>query len=161
MTHGRIYDDIFPLNIAGRYCCDLTLLVKEQLDYIYPDGWEANTHMLLLTREGAPHVGNWHVDAPPYEEDHIVMISLSGEDEIELEGMPPHIMRPMESLIFPAGTRHRGRCSTHRITYHCRVGPTGKVMPESPMDKLPPMTIRRFFGRTWRTLKYWLWPHRS
>ena len=154
MSEGRIYDDIFPLNVAGRYCCDLTSLAKDLLDSRYPDGWEANSHMLLMTHEDYPYLGNWHRDAPPYEDDSILMICLSGKDDIEIEGYPTHSLSPKGYVLFSAGARHRGRCSTHRITYHCRVGPKGKVMPESPKDHLPPMTLRRFLGRCWRTLLY-------
>ena len=157
MTYGRIYDDIWPLNVAGRYCCDLTALIKDKLDARYPEGWEANSHMLLLTHEGHPYLGTIHADAPPHEDDTIVMLCLSGYDELEYAPYERANLLPGQCLLLPASTPHRGRCSTYRITYHCRVGPKGKVMPESPKDVLPPMTVRRFFGRTWRTLKYWLW----
>ena len=155
MSEGRIYDDIFPLNVSGRYCCDLTWMVKDKLDKLYPEGWEANSHLLLITNEGYPYIGQWHRDAPPYWDDSIVMICLSGYDEIGYSGPGFHAnLKPGESFIFPAGLIHRGNCSTHRITYHCRVGPKGKIMPESPPDALPPMTLRRFLGRLWRTLRY-------
>ena len=159
MRYGRIYDDIWPLNVAGRYCMDLTLLVKDQLDARYPDGWEANTHMLLLTQEGYPYKGQWHRDAPPYEDDSILMICLAGYDEfqhqIDYNTLLEHLL-PGQSILFPASSLHRGICSTWRITYHCRVGPKGKIMPESLRDQLPVMSVRRFFGRTWRTLRYYL-----
>ena len=159
MRYGRIYDDLWPENIAGYYCADLTALIKEQLDARYPGGWEANTHMLLITQT-YPYLGQWHVDAPPYEDDSIALLCLAGLDELEYgPGRQAHL-RPGDSLLLPASTPHRGRCSTYRVTYHCRIGPKGKVMPESPMDVLPPMTMRRFFRRTYRTLRYWLWPRR-
>ena len=156
--YGRIYDDIWPRNIAGLYCTDSTLALKPYLDQLYPDGWEANSHLLLITLY--PHLGPWHRDAPPYEEDTIVMLCVIGFDELEYAVHESASVQanlcPGDLCLLPASTYHRGRCSTTRLTYHCRVGPKGKIMPESPMDKLPPMTIRRFLGRTWRTLKYWL-----
>jgi hypothetical protein len=161
--YGRIYDDMWPLNIAGLYCNDLTHFLKVHLDRLYPDGWEANTHMFLMTQR-YPYRGQWHVDAPPYEEDTIVLWCLAGHDELEYayQPMPGRYylsdLHAGDILLLPATTWHRGRCSTHRMTYHCRVGPKGKVMPESPMDVLPPMTVKRFFGRTYRTIRYWLWP---
>ena len=156
MSEGRIYDDIFPLNVAGRYCCDMTSLIKDQLDSCFPDGWEANTHMLLMTHEGYHYKGEWHHDGhPQYLGDVIALLCLSGRDEIEYEDQLKSYLYPGECLLLAAAASHRGRCSTHRITYHCRVGPKGKIMPESPRDQLPKMTLRRFFGRTWRTIKYY------
>ena len=168
MRYGRIYDDLWPENIAGYYCAEMTALVKDKLDARYPGGWEANTHMLLMTQH-YPYLGQWHHDAPPYEDDTIVLICLAGHDELEFydssypllqKYVLPYVqsadLYPGQSLLLPASLPHRGRCTTYRITYHCRAGPKGRIMPESPMDKLPPMTARRFFGRTWRTLKYWL-----
>ena len=160
MSEGRIYDDIWPLNVAGRYCCDMTMFAKDQLDERYPEGWEANSHMLLMTHEGSPYLGKWHVDGPPYKDDSILMICLAGHDELEYYTTPyisyQSTMNPGDIALFPVTTEHRGRCSTYRITYHCRVGPKGKIMPESPRDQLPVMSLRRFFGRTWRTLRYYV-----
>jgi hypothetical protein len=154
--YGRIYDDIWPLNIAGMYCNDLTDLVKPYLDERYPDGWEANTHMILMTNWHA-YLGHWHRDAPPYEEDTIIMLCLAGHDKLELDYAGPYcpdlIMGDL--LLMPAATIHRGRCDSYRRTYHARVGPKGKVMPESPMDVIPPMTVTRFLKRTYRTLRYY------
>lgn len=160
MRYGRIYDDLWPENIAGYYCADLTALVKDKLNARYPGGWEAHTHMLFLTQH-YPHLGRWHQDAPPYEEDSIVLLCLSGLDELEYGPGQQANLRPGDSLLLPASTPHRGRCSTYRVTYHCRVGPKGQVMPESPMDVLPAMTIKRFMRRTYNTLRYWLWPRRT
>ena len=155
MSEGRIYDDIWPLNVAGRYCSDMTSLVKDKLDAIYPEGWEANSHMLLMTHEGYPYQGTWHHDgSSEYPDDSIVLICLSGQDDIE--GPVKYSLYPSERVIFPASQPHRGCCLSYRVTYHCRVGPKGKVMPESPKDVLPPMTLRRFLGRTWRTIKYYV-----
>lgn len=157
MRYGRIYNDLWPLNVSGFYCADMTVLIKDRLDQRYPDGWEANTHMLLVT-DRYPYFGKWHRDAPPYEEDTIALLCLAGFDELEygIGYCQRANLLPGQSLLLPAATPHRGRCSTHRITYHCRVGPKGKVMPESPMDTLPPMSIKRFIRRTYYTLKYYL-----
>ena len=155
MRYGRIYDDLWPENIAGYYCGDLTALVKDKLDARYPEGWDANTHMLLLTQH-YPYLGNWHQDAPPYEADSIVLLCLAGYDELEYGPGQCANLHPGESLLLPASTPHRGRCSTYRITYHCRVGPKGKTLPESPMDKLPAMSLKRFAKRTYNTIKYYL-----
>ena len=163
IRHGRIYDDRWQLNISGLYFSDITLphIVTDRFDVLYPDGWDINTRLMLYTLR-APYSGQWHRDAPPYEDDMIVLLSIWGHDELEYAYQHPGRyyvadLHAGDIMLMPAATWHRGHCSTNRITYHCRVGPKGKVMPESPMDKLPPMTIRRFFGRTWRTLKYWLW----
>jgi hypothetical protein len=153
--NGRIYQDIWPLNLAGLYCADLTGLWKAQLDMLYPDGWEANTHMLLLTLT-IPYLGQWHVDAPPYADDTILLACLAGKDELEWGEGYHDALLPGQVLLMPAWTRHRGRCSTFRVTYHCRVGPKGRTMPESPPDRLPPMTVKRFIRRTLSTLSYYL-----
>ncbi len=162
--YGRIYDDIWPLNIAGRYCSNYVWLVTPYLNKLYPQGWDANTHMVLQTNPGYPYYGNWHQDAPPYDDDTIVMLCLEGHDDLfyrrdiheNRKGIWHADLCPGDLLLMPATTQHQGRCMTHRKTYHCRVGPKGKVMPESPMQLLPPMTLRHFVGRTWRTLRYYV-----
>ena len=159
---GRIYDDIWPLNISGLYFSDITLpdVVTDRLDALYQDGWEINTRLMLYTLR-APYYGQWHRDAPPYEQDRIVLLCVAGHDELEYAYQPRpgryYIadLHAGDIMLMPAATWHRGCCRSQRITYHCRVGQKGKILPESPMDKLPPMTMRRFFGRTWRTLRYY------
>jgi hypothetical protein len=171
-TRGRIYDDLWPLNIAGRYCSNYAWLVAHHLRPLYPNGWNAHDSMILTTSR-YPYSGRWHRDAPPYEEDTIVLLCLDGWDELEwcedasavagTRQRPPHPQRhtfanlyPGDLLLLPASTWHRGRCSTNRITYHVRVGPKGRTMPESPPDRLPPMTLKRFVKRTLSTLSYYL-----
>lgn len=173
---GRIYDDVWPLNVAGVYCTNLTRLIKSHLDALYPDGWDATNSIMLYTTR-YPYSGRWHEDSGQYPDDTICLLCVDGYDELEYVDMLWHEsgymkdrdgsrykipwanhanLRPGDILLMPAATWHRGRCSTNRITYHVRVGPKGRTMPESLPDRLPPMTFKRFIRRTLSTLSYYL-----
>ena len=134
--YGRIYDDLWPINLAG-------------VDF--------GNHIIILCTTRYPYDGQWHCDAPPGEEDTIILLCVDGLDELEyLNGVVQYAnLRPGDVCLLPARTWHRGHCSTHRITWHMRVGPDWKPISEQPAF-LPPMTLRRFLGRTWRTLSYYV-----
>ena len=180
--YARIYDDLWPLNLAGIEAVPLPRYVEHILARavkdLYPHGFTMTTSIILCTTR-YPYCGQWHRDAPPYEDDTIVLLCVDGHDDLEYHlggaqwtcdhtGHPTFLswtgdcqthyadLAPGDLCLLPAATWHRGHCSTHRITWHVRVGPKGNTMPESPPAVLPPMTLRRFIRRTVCTSCYYL-----
>ena len=159
-THrqARYYDDMWPLNLSGVEGVDLPFPLRELIEqYLGPD--LDMTHSLILYTTRYPHLGKWHHDAPPYEDDTICLLCVDGLDELEYKSdviIWPTYLMPGDLCLLPAATWHRAKCSTHRITWHVRVGPKGKTLPESKPSLLPPMSLRRFVSRTVRTARYYL-----
>ena len=174
--HARIYDDLWPLNISGIEGVGLPYALRLLIEKYLGDNLDM-MHSIILCTTHYPHKGMWHRDAPPYEDDTICLLCVNGYDELEyhygdgrwrkFHGDMRHEFTgdcatqhadlfPGDLCLLPAATWHRAKCTTHRITWHVRVGPQGKSMPESPPAILPPMTLRRFIRRTVCTACYYL-----
>ena len=156
--YARYYDDLWPLNISGVEGIELPDELMQVVIRHMGRAIDFSTPLVLCTTR-YPYLGQWHRDAPPYEDDTIVLLCLDGVDELQYKD--DHLaycptLHPGDLCLLPAATWHRGFCSTHRITWHVRVGPKGNTMPESPPAILPPMTLRRFIRRTVCTACYYL-----
>ena len=181
-TAGRIYDDLWPLNLAGVEAVGLPLMFERIVDryakQMYPQGYTySNAFILCTTRY--PYQGTWHRDAPPYEDDTIALLCVDGCDELEYhQGGAEWVrwqdkqlhsrwtgdcakqyadLQPGDLCLLPAATWHRGRCTTQRITWHVRVGPQGHTFQEQHCGcALPEMSVKRFLRRTIGTAGYYL-----
>ena len=161
--YARYYDDLWPLNISGVEGIELPYELMQVVIRHMGRAIDFSTPLVLCTTR-YPYLGQWHQDAPPYEDDTICLLCVDGLDELEYMNYPDHPgrydianLRPGDLCLLPAAARHRGRCSTHRITWHVRVGPQGRTMPASPPSVLPLMTVRRFIRRTVGTACYYLY----
>ena len=161
---GRIYDDLWPLNLAGVEGVVLPLMLEQIVDryakQMYPHGYTYSNALILCTTH-YPYSGHWHQDAPPYEDDTIALLCVDGLDELwykDKYGWPFCAqLGPGDLCLIPAATQHKGQCSTQRITWHVRVGPKGNTFPDPHCGcRLPPMTVKRFIRRTVCTACYYL-----
>ena len=157
---GRIYDDLWPLNLAGVEGVVLPLMFERIVDRyakdLYPNGYSYSNALILCTTR-YPYCGQWHADAPPYEDDTIALLCVDGYDEMEYAGGYRANLNAGDLCLLPAAMPHRGRCTTNRITWHVRVGPKGNTFPNPYCGcQLPPMSVKRFLRRTICTACYYL-----